>query len=306
MSYFLPRIVGSSVAADWMLTGRTVVRRRGVPAGAGQRAGRRRPAARTGARARGADRRPLAARRPDDQARAPGRTPTRPTCPPRSRWRTATRSSRTPPRRPPRRASGGRSDDGATRRHPHRDDGRTRARAVLRDVARRPRRRRGARRSSDRGRPAAADRHAHASEPTVDRRRHEAPAWAGDRLRARPRMPTRSSTCTGPVRPNASGSGPTTCSTATPRSRVRAHDGLGPGRSVRPDGRARHQLPRARGCPARGRHRGDAGAAAQPRRRLRRRRHAARGRAPQRHPRAPPARASARSSTSRCSTAPPC
>ena len=37
MSYFLPRIVGTSVAADWMLTGRTVIGRGSRPARAGQR-----------------------------------------------------------------------------------------------------------------------------------------------------------------------------------------------------------------------------------------------------------------------------
>ncbi len=37
MSYFLPRIVGTSVAADWMLTGRTVIGGGSRPSRAGQR-----------------------------------------------------------------------------------------------------------------------------------------------------------------------------------------------------------------------------------------------------------------------------
>ena len=40
MSYHLPRIVGTTVAADWMLTGRTVSAAGGLPTRAGQRAGR--------------------------------------------------------------------------------------------------------------------------------------------------------------------------------------------------------------------------------------------------------------------------
>ncbi len=72
MSYFLPRIVGLSVAADWMLTGRTVSRGRGVRARVGERVGRRRPAARARRRTGGPHRDELAARRPDDEASVAG------------------------------------------------------------------------------------------------------------------------------------------------------------------------------------------------------------------------------------------
>jgi hypothetical protein len=70
MSYFLPRIVGSSVAADWMLTGRTVdaeAYRWGWSASWSTTTG-----CSNGVERRGADRCPLTPRRPDDQARAPG------------------------------------------------------------------------------------------------------------------------------------------------------------------------------------------------------------------------------------------
>ena len=63
------------------------------------------------------------------------------------------------------------------------------------------------------------------------------------------------------------GIGPDECFTRNPKLDLRAHDGVGSGRSVRPSGRSRHQLhlPRRGPGPHRPRRRG-AGPAAQPRR----------------------------------------
>ena len=193
------------------------------------------------------------------------------------------------PRRRPRPGNGGQRSDGAARGRADRHDGRPGARAVLRDAARRSRCRRGARRSRDGGRSAVADRHVDASQPTVDRRRHEASARSRDRVRThggrrrvRRRLPAR--------RRRTPRHRTRRVARAQYAPRLRAHDGLGPGRSVRADGGARHQLHRARRCAPLRWHRGDSRPTAESPRRLRRRRDAARGRDPRRDPRVPPVR----------------
>ena len=69
------------------------------------------------------------------------------------------------------------------------------------------------------------------------------------------------------------GIGPDECFARNPEARLRPHDGMGPGRSVRPGRRSRHQLhrPRRRAASDRSTRR-SAGATAEPRGRLRRRR----------------------------------
>ena len=72
MSYHLPRIVGTSVAADWMLTGRTVSADEADRRGPGERTGRAGPPCRPRARNRRRNRRIAAARCAADQACAAG------------------------------------------------------------------------------------------------------------------------------------------------------------------------------------------------------------------------------------------
>ena len=91
MSYYLPRVVGLTVAADWMLTGRTVSAEEAFQRGLvsdlvadEDLLDPRRELAST-------DSRTLCARRPD-RPNAPYRsTPTRRACSRRSSWRTAIR-----------------------------------------------------------------------------------------------------------------------------------------------------------------------------------------------------------------------